>query len=43
MLALGVVIVSRSTSFSGDLVRILFGEILGISPENLALQAGATS
>ncbi len=30
MLALGVIIVSRSSSFSGDLVRILFGEILGI-------------
>jgi ABC-type Mn2+/Zn2+ transport system permease subunit len=30
MLALGVAIVSRSHSFSGDLVRILFGEILGI-------------
>src|SRR5215216_2146197 len=28
MLALGVAIVSRSTSFSGDLTRILFGEIL---------------
>ena len=28
MLALGVVIVSRSTTFSGDLIRILFGEIL---------------
>jgi ABC-type Mn2+/Zn2+ transport system permease subunit len=31
MLALGVVIVSRSRSFSGDLVHILFGEVLGIS------------
>ncbi len=31
MLSLGVVIVSRSNSFSGDLTRILFGEILGIS------------
>jgi ABC-type Mn2+/Zn2+ transport system permease subunit len=30
MLALGVVIVSHSNAFSGDLVRILFGEILGI-------------
>jgi ABC-type Mn2+/Zn2+ transport system permease subunit len=30
MLALGVVIVSRSGSFSGDLVRVLFGEILGV-------------
>ena len=31
MLALGVVIVSRSDSFTGDLTRILFGEVLGIS------------
>jgi ABC-type Mn2+/Zn2+ transport system permease subunit len=42
MLALGVVIVSRSTSFSGDLVRILFGEILGISPGQLLVQLVAT-
>ena len=42
MLALGVAIVSRSHSFSGDLVRILFGEILGIAPGEIALQLGAT-
>lgn len=42
MLALGVVIVSRSTTFSGDLVRILFGEILGISTQSVILQAIAT-
>jgi len=42
MLALGVVIVSRSSSFSGDLTRILFGEILGVSPADLAVQAVAT-
>lgn len=42
MLALGVIIVSRSTTFSGDLVRILFGEILGISSQSVILQAGAT-
>jgi ABC-type Mn2+/Zn2+ transport system permease subunit len=41
MLALGVVIVSRSRSFSGDLVRILFGEVLGISWADVAGQAGA--
>jgi ABC-type Mn2+/Zn2+ transport system permease subunit len=40
MLALGVVIVSRSSSFSGDLVRILFGEILGVSREAILLQLG---
>jgi ABC-type Mn2+/Zn2+ transport system permease subunit len=38
MLALGVVIVSRSSSFSGDLVRILFGEILGVGFGDLVVQ-----
>jgi ABC-type Mn2+/Zn2+ transport system permease subunit len=42
MLALGVIIVSRSTTFTGDLVRILFGEILGISTQSVILQAAAT-
>jgi ABC-type Mn2+/Zn2+ transport system permease subunit len=42
MLALGVVIVSRSNSFSGDLVRVLFGEILGIAPSALWIQLAAT-
>lgn len=42
MLALGVIIVSRSTTFTGDLVRILFGEILGISAHSVILQAVAT-
>ena len=42
MLALGVVIVSRSSSFSGDLVRVLFGEILGINPGALLIQLVAT-
>lgn len=42
MLALGVVMVSRSTSFTGDLVRILFGELLGVSQADLAVQLGAT-
>jgi ABC-type Mn2+/Zn2+ transport system permease subunit len=41
MRALGVVIVSRSHSFSGDLVHILFGEVLGISWSDLAGQAVA--
>ena len=41
MLALGVVIVSRSHSFSGDLVHILFGEVLGISWADVAGQAVA--
>jgi zinc/manganese transport system permease protein len=42
MLALGVVIVSRSTTFSGDLVSILFGEILGISTQAIFIQLFAT-
>jgi ABC-type Mn2+/Zn2+ transport system permease subunit len=42
MLSLGVVIVSRSNSFSGDLTRILFGEILGISPQAIIIQLIAT-
>ncbi len=43
MLALGVAIVSRSRSFSGDLVRILFGEILGITAGEILIQLAATS
>ena len=43
MLALGVVIVSRSNSFSGDLTRILFGEILGISMWAILTQLVATA
>jgi ABC-type Mn2+/Zn2+ transport system permease subunit len=42
MLALGVVMVSGSSSFAGDLVGILFGQILGTSAESLAVQAVAT-
>jgi ABC-type Mn2+/Zn2+ transport system permease subunit len=43
MLALGVVIVSRTQSFTGDIVNILFGEILGIGRDDLWVQAGATA
>jgi ABC-type Mn2+/Zn2+ transport system permease subunit len=43
MLALGVVIVSRSDSFSGDLTRILFGEVLGISWGDIGIQLAATA
>jgi ABC-type Mn2+/Zn2+ transport system permease subunit len=42
MLSLGVVIVSRSNSFSGDLTRILFGEILGIGIQTIVIQLIAT-
>lgn len=39
MLALGVMITSRSQSFSGDLTRILFGELLGVTWFQLQWQA----
>ena len=41
MLSLGVVITSRSTSFVGDLARILFGELLGITTTDLVWQFAA--
>lgn len=43
MLALGVVIVSRSSTFTGDLVTILFGQVLGTSAGSLVIQALATA
>ncbi len=42
MLALGVVIVSASDSFTGDLIDILFGELLGVDATQLWIQALAT-
>jgi ABC-type Mn2+/Zn2+ transport system permease subunit len=42
MLSLGVIMVSRSNSFSGDLTRILFGEILGIGFSAIIIQLAAT-
>ncbi len=42
MLALGVVIVSASGTFQGDLLAILFGQILGTSLEQLLVMAVAT-
>lgn len=41
MLALGVMITSRSRSFTGDLTRILFGDVLGVDRSELAWQAVA--
>lgn len=38
MLGLGVMMVSRSDSFGGDVLGILFGEILGVSPADLVQQ-----
>ncbi len=42
MLALGVVLVSRSRSFTGDLVGILFGDVLGITTADVWVQLVAT-
>jgi ABC-type Mn2+/Zn2+ transport system permease subunit len=39
MLSLGVIITSRSTSFVGDITRILFGELLGVTRADLAWQS----
>ncbi len=38
MLALGVVVVSRSSEFAGSLTEILFGEVLGVSWTAIAWQ-----
>lgn len=43
MLSLGVVIVSRSGSFAGDLTNILFGEILATSDADLLVQLLVTA
>lgn len=41
MLAMGVMITSRARSFTGDLTRILFGELLSVDTAELAWQAVA--
>lgn len=41
MLALGVIIISRSGSFAVDLVAILFGDVLGTSMSDVVVQAVA--
>jgi ABC-type Mn2+/Zn2+ transport system permease subunit len=43
MLALGVIITSRSQSFSGDLTAVLFGEILGVRRRDVVVQFVATA
>ena len=43
MLALGVVLVSASDAFQGDLLAILFGQVLGTSTEQLLVMAAATA
>jgi ABC-type Mn2+/Zn2+ transport system permease subunit len=41
MLALGVIITSRSDTFVGDLTRVLFGELLGVDANDLVFQTMA--
>ena len=41
MLALGVVIISRTRSFSGDLTSFLFGSVLGVKDSDILLQSAA--
>lgn len=43
MLALGVIIISRSRAFAVDLVSILFGDVLGTSWSDLILQGVAAA
>ncbi|MGH2474043.1 MAG: zinc ABC transporter permease AztB, partial [Candidatus Limnocylindrales bacterium] len=43
MLALGVVIISRSESFATDVTGLLFGDILGVTPGDVRGQALATA
>jgi ABC-type Mn2+/Zn2+ transport system permease subunit len=39
MLALGVIIISKKGSYAGDLSHVLFGDILGVKPSDVRLQA----
>lgn len=39
MLALGVIIISREDTYAGDLTDLLFGNVLGVRPSDLRLQA----
>src|SRR5699024_7616748 len=41
MLALGVIIISRSDSFATDLGNYLFGDVLGVQRTDLWIEAGA--
>lgn len=43
MLALGVIIVSRSESFTSDITNLLFGEILAVDSSDIRNQAIATA
>ncbi len=39
MLALGVVIISREDTYAGDLTAFLFGDVLGVRPSQVRVQA----
>lgn len=41
MLALGVIIISKSRSFTSDVQNLLFGDVLGVTSADLRLQAAA--
>ncbi len=41
MLALGVVIISRESTYAGDLTAFLFGDVLAVRAPELRLEAGA--
>ncbi len=41
MLALGIIIISRGTSYAGDLLSFLFGAILAVTTSDIAVQAVA--
>lgn len=43
MLALGVIIISRDGSFAGDLVAILFGDVLGTTTADIIVQGVAAA
>ncbi len=43
MLALGVIIISKSDRFTSDVTALLFGEILGVTWADLRLQAAAAA
>lgn len=41
MLGLGIIIISRATSYAGDLLSFLFGAVLGVTAADIVVQAGA--
>ena len=43
MLALGVIIISRQRSYAGELSSFLFGDVLGVSTDDLVVQAVAAA